>query len=281
MVRQTSTAIDVSLSGVSASVAPFSFVLGQSLNSGWQASIGGHALSTPVLTDGFANGWIVNPASFGSAIHNGTLSVTLRWTPQRTVNIALLISAVALVVCILLAIAPWARRRRRRRRGPGSADADVSPGSDIPVGHEADYPQVAPELVSSASDQTDAVEWGPMVVVAIVVATAATLIASPLTGVIVGVGTVVALRKPEMRLWLGLAAVACLLGAGGYILISQWSDPTRSTGGWPTGFGGAAGLAWAAVMFLGADATVELVFRRRAAKEALLAEPAQSGSSGG
>ena len=39
--------------------------------------------------------------------------------------------------------------------------------------------------------------------------------------------------------------------------------PTQPNGGWPSEFGGADGLAWAGVLFLGADAVLEIRDRLR------------------
>ena len=61
---------------------PFWLVLGQSDNSGWTASVDGHDIGRPQLVDGYANGWLINPAA-------GDVKISLRWTPQRNVWIAL------------------------------------------------------------------------------------------------------------------------------------------------------------------------------------------------
>lgn len=81
---------------------PFWLVLGQSQSNGWQATINGKTLGTSRLIDGYANGWLVTPT-------NGSFTVKLDWTPQRTVWIGLAISAVAVLLCLVLAL--WPRRR--------------------------------------------------------------------------------------------------------------------------------------------------------------------------
>ena len=73
-------------------------------NAGWEASVAGKDVGGSTLVNGYANGWLVHPTA-------GTFSVTLRWTPQRTVWIALGVSALAFLVCLFLAL----RRRRRER----------------------------------------------------------------------------------------------------------------------------------------------------------------------
>ncbi len=82
---------------------PFWLVLGQSHNDGWEATVDGRSLGSPHLVNGFANGWTVHP---GTA---GTIDIVLRWTPQRSVWIGLIVSGVAVLVCLLLV---FVRRRR-------------------------------------------------------------------------------------------------------------------------------------------------------------------------
>ncbi|MEZ5244235.1 MAG: alpha-(1-_3)-arabinofuranosyltransferase family protein [Acidimicrobiales bacterium] len=89
---------------VPASTAPRWLVLGQSHNLGWEATVDGAALGEPVVIDGFANGWLL-PA--GPA-----LRVDLDWTPQRLVGRSLVVSALAVLVVLGLAL---------RRRPPGDS----------------------------------------------------------------------------------------------------------------------------------------------------------------
>jgi hypothetical protein len=276
VVHQSTTVIQVSIAGVPIAGAPFALVLGQSLNGGWQASAGRRVLPPLTLIDGFANGWSVDPQQVATATHAGILTVTLRWTPQRRVNVAVLVSAVAIVVCILLAIVPWARRRRR---GVVESETDEDAmGIPLATFESADGKvPMSPELVRPAFDRTEPASGPLSVITAGVVAVAALAIASLPTGLIVGIATFVVLRRPTARVWLGLAAVGCLAGAGAYITIMQLVDPTRSTGGWPTGFGVATGLAWGAVLFLAADVAVELVFRLRDGRSTSVGPRAERG----
>ncbi len=94
---------------------PFWLVLGQSQNSGWEATAAGHDLGSSTLVNGFANGWLVRP---GKA---GTLDVVLRWTPQRLVWVGLGLSALAALVCLVLVF--WRGRRPLVTDGPELSDA--------------------------------------------------------------------------------------------------------------------------------------------------------------
>ncbi len=91
-------------------------VLGQSLNSGWQASLDGEPLDGPHLIDGFANGWRLPSGSGGI--------VRLEWTPQRLVGRMLLVSALGVGLCVMLA-----RRGRRFMRPlrPERPDGPATP----------------------------------------------------------------------------------------------------------------------------------------------------------
>ena len=80
------------------------FVLRQSQNAGWTASINGVSLGGSALIDGFANGWII-PKSTAEQV------ITVTWTPQRSVRRALGISAGSLVALIAIAFWPWRRSR--------------------------------------------------------------------------------------------------------------------------------------------------------------------------
>jgi hypothetical protein len=82
--------------------APFWLVLDQSINDGWHVDIDEREVDGPHPIDSFANGWLITPE------HAGTFAVHVQWTPQRTENIALIISSLAVVLCLVLALRrPW------------------------------------------------------------------------------------------------------------------------------------------------------------------------------
>ncbi|MSO79931.1 MAG: DUF3367 domain-containing protein [Acidimicrobiia bacterium] len=98
---------------------PFWLVLGQSNSSGWEATTAnGRDLSAPTLVDGHANGWLVDP---GSA---RTMSIQLRWTPQRLVWVGLALSIVAALACLAVV---FVTRRRRVAVALGDSPMLVSP----------------------------------------------------------------------------------------------------------------------------------------------------------
>jgi hypothetical protein len=121
VLSSSATGARLSVSGAS---GPFWLVLGQSIDSGWHASVsGGPDLGTPVLIDGYANGWYVQPPAGGA-----TFVVNLEFAPQNGVTDAIIASAIALAVCLLLAVWPRRlrpfRRIRTRRRRPRHASSE-------------------------------------------------------------------------------------------------------------------------------------------------------------
>ncbi len=256
--KQSPTSIHLTVSGVTAGSSPFVLVMGQSINAGWQATIAGHDLGPPVLIDGFSNGWRVDPATLGSAVHTGTVTAELRWTPQSRVNIVLIISAAAIVACLLLAFLPLRRRRIGRRSR--TAEPMIDPETSM-EGLEAPGESGEPELNSTSGTVGGSVSVAMALVIGLLTGLAAGLIAAPLTGVAIAIATFVVLRVPKARLMLGLLAAGCVFVAGGYITIRQGVKPAPPNGGWPSAYGAASALVWAGVMFLGADAAVEVVMR--------------------
>ncbi len=255
VASQTSTAMQLKVSGVSARVAPFELVMGQSLNAGWVATVNGHSLGSPALIDGFANGWRIDPATLGTAPPGGVLTVDVRWAPQRRVNIGLLVSLLAILVSLVLAFLPRARRRLGRPQDTVPADGD------------------APRLASPFAADGPRLPVASSVIVGVATGAVAGVITTPVTGLIVGATTLVALLVPRLRMLLGLAAVGCVLAAGIYVVARQGSAHFVDSGSWPSEFSLASTLTWAGVVFLGADATVEVVRRWRSPSPGGSADP--------
>ena len=85
---------------------PFWLVLGQSRNDGWKATVKGQgSLGAPTLIDGYANGWYVTPTG------SEPIEITLTWTPQRILWIAIALSALGLLGCIAILFVTTVRRR--------------------------------------------------------------------------------------------------------------------------------------------------------------------------
>lgn len=223
---------------VGASSGPFWLVLGQSLSSGWKATLpDGRSLGPPTLVDGYANGWYV-PAG---VVTQPTV-VTLRWTPQQVVWAAIAVSAAAFGVSALVVVLPpgafawveryrWrAGRARRAARTPGRpllARRGAAPAATV----------VAAAAVGAVSDP---------VLAAVVLAAAA-------------VGS----WRRWARLTVRGAAVAAYLSVGVYVVAEQARWRYWPTIDWPLSFPTANGLAWTALGLTAADVCAGALAARR------------------
>ena len=94
-LKNSRTKVDLS---VSKTQEPFWLILGQSFSDGWRLKGAGRTNSeSPVLINGFANGWLIDPPS------GETMDLSLSWEPQKTVWIALLISIISVLILSALA----------------------------------------------------------------------------------------------------------------------------------------------------------------------------------
>ena len=196
---------------------PFWLVLGQSFNEGW--SLGGAA---PELVDGYANGWLVTPDADG-------FDLRLEWRPQRVVNVALGLSAVAAVACLALVVI--GDRRRRAAIAPESSDDDAA---------------------AAPTRRT----W-PTWAVALAIATGTFVAAGPVVAVVVLAATALADRSEGAARLLRWAPAAAL-GVGALYVVGRQaiSHPTAAFE-WPAEQSAAHGPALAALALLVAAVVVD------------------------
>ncbi len=192
------TRIDVTMD---ATGAPTWLILRQSWNPGWTATLDGVDLGEPVLVDGYANGWIV-PAS------SATRTITLEWTPQGTVTIALWMSLVAAIAVSALALVS-------RRREIALADGD---------GHGR-------HLLGTGA-------------LAVVVGAALVVVAGPLVAAGSMLTAFVARRRPSLAVAVVLASGTIVAGS---IVALEWRRDLPADPQWPSQFGWTAPLVWLVV----------------------------------
>jgi len=96
-------------------------VLGEGFHDSWSATTSAGSLGQPTLVDGGFNGWRIPPS-------DGPTEVTLQWTSQRPLTIAIVLSGLAVLAAIALAILD-----RRRQPLPAYALPRLGfPGSPAP-----------------------------------------------------------------------------------------------------------------------------------------------------
>ena len=210
---------------------PFWLTLGQSQNAGWQATADGVDLGGSTLVDGYANGWRVTPTS-------AHFDVTLTWTPQRRVWIALGISAVALLLCLVLAL-----RGLRHRRGTRESVA------------AAELPELTSPLVAAG----DRPSVSALVAGTLTAGVLGAFLVRWWVGLVAAAAVLLVALRPRFRFLLTFGAPAALALSGLYVAVQQFRYEYVSDFGWPTYFERVHYLAWLAVILLASDAIVELV----------------------
>jgi arabinofuranan 3-O-arabinosyltransferase len=175
-------------------------VLGEGFHDSWSARTADGDLGTPTMVDGGFNGWRIPPS-------DGPTVVTLEWTSQGPLTIALVLSVVAVVACIVLAVLD----RRRRPDGVRVRPARFEfPGR----------PVARPALVAGAA------VW----------IVAAGLFVGPVWALAAVAGSVVVLalaRRPRLAGLVTLGALAFIGAAIVWIVRTEQPGPFA---GWPVRF---------------------------------------------
>jgi arabinofuranan 3-O-arabinosyltransferase len=210
---------------------PYWLVLGQSINRGWVAEADGRDLGRPVLVDGFANGWRIEPRD-GEAT-----TITLQWEPQRGVRLALIVSALAMLACVGIVIAGWFVRRRRR----------VAPPEHLARPARWNNPVILTAL-----------PYRRRAVIATVVTTAilGSILVRPWVGPILALFAYVAIRDSRWRAALRLAPGCILLATALWMTIAQVVRDYPANFQWPQSFSSVTVPVWTAVVLLAVDSLI-------------------------
>jgi hypothetical protein len=234
VLEQGRVSMDVRVAGGE----PTWLVLGQSWSDGWKASVNGRDLGEPVLVDGFANGWLVDPGD------GGVVTVELRWTPQKLIWAGLGISILGALACFAIVFASIVLgARSRAERGSLHPEASVA--------------VLRPQPFLAGAPLT----WIRAAGGAVALAVAAGLVVHPLVGVATLPFALVALRARRGRL-VGLVAPVLLTGAAAFTAIRQARRGLVADFGWTDYFRPAHNLAWAALVALVVLLVVDALRRR-------------------
>ena len=211
-------------------------VLGQSLSSGWHATLNGKSLGEPTLIDGYANGWKIPAIPVGATEH-----VSFVWTPQHVVNIAEIISLLGLLAALLLALWPVRKSLVKRERSD-----DETPRFVNPLFYEGANRTLRTSLVAG-------------LIVGVVVG----IFTIPLDGLLAFALTVIGLRNHKARVLMLFGSVGGLALAGLSTAWQQHSSIYPWNLSWPLHFGLANVASWVALGVLLVDGVVEVVRSRQ------------------
>jgi len=248
ITRRDATAIDASLT---ATVHTTVLTLPQSHNLGWTATVDGVDLGAPLLIDGYANGWMLPPGP-------SDRSLELRWTPQRSVNVGLGISALA-ALAIFALIATGRVRRNQRQFDPAAAGVDWSRDATTP----------APATLAAAAGIT---------VVGFM------FVGGPFAALTAAVLSLIVLVARRNRLALVLAATIVCVGwaaVSGLIIALEWRYDYANGPDWPLHFTWAAPITWMVVAAVSTQVLMSVLAPARVASEDLTSTGSTPGESTG
>jgi arabinofuranan 3-O-arabinosyltransferase len=211
---------------------PFWLVVGESYGPEWNAEIDGGTVAGHEIISGYANGFYVEPDG------DGPVSIDVTWPPQKAVWIAIVLSILALFVCLFVLVRDPRRRQRSVLEPPPRVTLLWPPTRDRVV-------ELRPALIASV---------GALV--------AGAVFATPPVAVALGVAMFASLRLAWGATVVRLSAVAVVLGASLYIFVKQILDDLPPDFGWPQNFDAAHWITMGAVLAIGVDVVAELVRRR-------------------
>jgi hypothetical protein len=209
--------------------SPFWLVVDQSPSAGWKLDVSGPGgkveADGPHPIDGNAVGWLVRPTGAGA------LEVSATWTPQHAADLALRLSFLGALACIVLLFVP----RERRAHGEAYGPPRLTRGPDI--------------------------AWHRTLPWALATAVVAAICISPLLALPTGLAMAVFSARPR---WGRFIPPAFVLVAAGSVLVGQIRDREPAGPGWPAHHSLAHLLTLMAVVLLGMEAIGEAARHRKA-----------------
>lgn len=197
-------AYEVTVTGAS---SRYWLVLGQSLSPGWKAVTStGVDLGEPTLVNGFANGWQIDPTKLGTDV-----TITLRWTPQRSIWIGLALSAIGVVICLALSL--WPKRRLPSDAAHSDGEVDTDPLFD-----EVSFGSFS---LTDPGDPGSGPALGTILIWVAVALACGVFFGGPLVGVTTAVAAAVALTSTVGRWAVRLASLGLYGAAAGFLVLKQ------------------------------------------------------------
>jgi arabinofuranan 3-O-arabinosyltransferase len=191
-------------------------VHGEGFNTAWTATIGGADAGPPLLIDGNANGWWIEPT-------NSPTRAEIRWTAQSGLNIAFALSAASVLACLVLVLS-----RRRRPTEDAEARLEASEWAESHVDMSADSipeQKIVPAAVSRRHEAVAAV---------LTVVGAGLFVGWVWTLPVLAVWAIaISIRRPQIVGWVGGAVVVGTAIAVTWIVRTDRPFPGA---GWPLRF---------------------------------------------
>jgi len=209
---------------------PYWLILGQSNNDGWHLTVGDTDLGEPTLVNGYANGWLIDPAEVGDAP-----TFHLDWTPQGPVWIALLLSGVGFLLCLVLALRP----AREAIRG-GTAPLD-------------------PQGLGLLDTFGRPVEWVPTAIASVAGALGCAVFVGPWWALPGAVAMLAGLRTDLGWRIVRFASLGAVGAAAAYVVLKQWRNGYPLDFDWPQHFEAVHSLGMFAYALLGIECTIEVL----------------------
>jgi arabinofuranan 3-O-arabinosyltransferase len=177
---------------------PYWVVLGQSLSPGFRAVAGdGTDLGESTLVNGYANGWLVDPAEVGT-----DTTITITWPPQRNVWIALALSGLGVLLCAGFILGP-----------PRLLAGQPLPGPFAPM---------APTGVAPLGVEGSPLRRGRVTLVALGFAALTFVLAGWAVALAAGVLVAAALGFRRGQVLMRIVGVALFGMAAGFVVAKQW-----------------------------------------------------------
>jgi arabinofuranan 3-O-arabinosyltransferase len=202
-------------------------VLGEGFHESWSAETTDGDLGPPQLVDGGFNGWWIRPS-------DGPTEVTLRWTAQTPLNVALVLTVLAVLACIALAVLD-----RRRRAVPATVPAPRFAAGESPAPMRTRW--------------VAAVAW--VVAAALFVGLAWALVAAVAAAVLV-----IGLGRPRLA---GLVTMGIVAVIGAVIVWVVHDERPWPDAGWPSRFAWLHGLGLFAAVALAVSSATRPPLDRR------------------